>query len=241
MAGPVQTGSWPSGGRGRITCDRVLLVEGKDDATLYTGILRFLTAEKAVQVIPAGGAGELGRYGTYTAVLQRAESDLRGRPLQVLAVIRDAGDEASSAFTSSQTALRVALEKLQYREVSVPRAVGEIRGGATRPWTGILIVPPSEPGGLETVLWKSLDGLAAATSAREHVERCRETDPPPQPYPCEVEDKSRLYSVLAVGVHAGRNIRPTLSLSTATWQGLWDFGHPAFSVIVRFLEAVARS
>lgn len=234
------------GRTGPFTKERLLLVEGPDDKGVYEAALAHCGKSKAVEVFVAnspGGSSALMSHEFYKLIWERAASDLPPRHLAALGVIVDSGTSPQRMFTRTRQALLRFFAELNLDAKHLLPSAGQVLRGGGQVAIGILTVPTQAQGGLETICLESLNQFPATKSAKAHVLQCRRQDPPHHAYSTEQEDKSRLYSVLAVGIHQGlhhgRPVKPPLRLDVATNHKLWDFDHAAFADVIRFLNDLA--
>ena len=144
--------------RFQIRADRLLLVEGRDEVNLFKALIeRRGDAEPAIQVIDAGGKDRFPRRLRAIRTAAQTRSTLRS-----IGVVRDADDDAGSAFGSVCDHLR----NVGYEP---PAAHGEF--SEAMPSIGVFIVPDgSEPGAIETLCRLSVEGTVAAGCVDEYIE-----------------------------------------------------------------------
>lgn len=203
-------------GRSRleIRSDWLLLVEGKDEENLFDALIGDrIGAEAEIQVIDAGGVRKFPR--SLSAIRTAAQA----RPtLRSIGVVRDADDDAAAAFTSVCSHLRNA-------GYAPPPAHGEFSGAV--PSIGVFIAPDgSEPGAMETLCRRSIEGTDAAKCVDAYLE-CLERH---GAIHSNNLDKSFAHAWLA----AARN--PVARVGEGARAGVWSFGSPAFAGLSRFLR-----
>ena len=199
----------------RISRDRVLLVEGKDEVNLVSALMnhRFDTRTAAsVQVVPVGG-----RTGFRERLLAVKTAGERVS-LRAMGVIRDADANARAAWDSIHGALTRA-------GLRAPRTHGDFSDG--RPGVGIFIVPDGRAqGALETLCVQSL----AETPGSDCVERylaCLQAED-------ALESRNRDKSFAHAWLASRRD--PVARVGEGAQQGVWNFKHRAFAPLVQFIE-----
>ena len=206
-----------SGSRLQIRTDRLLLVEGRDEVNLFTALIeRRADAEPAIQVIDAGGKDRFPRR------LRAIRTAAQARPaLRSIGVVRDADDDAGSAFRSVCDHLR----NVGYEP---PAAHGEF--SEATPSVGVFIVPNgSEPGAIETLCRLSVEGTDAARCVDEYIECLQRHDA----MQSRNTDKCFAHAYLAAMSD------PLARVGEGALSGAWDFESPAFVALVRFLRDLA--
>ena len=204
----------------RVASERLLLVEGKDEYNLITALTEHCLAESAasVQVVEAGGRTQF--QARIRAVLQDAAK--RRVALRAVGVIRDADTDARAAWDSVHGALTSA-------GLQAPTAHGDFSDG--HPGAGIFIIPDGEAqGALETLCVRSV----AETSGGECVERYLACLQEEGALVSRKRDKSFAHAWLA------SRGNPVARVGEAALQGEWDFDHPAFAPLVRFVERLMQ-
>lgn len=206
------------GPRLEILSDRLLLVEGKDEANLFNALMikQRIGAEAGVRIIDAGGVDKF--PGNLSAIRTAA----RARPpIRSIGVVRDADHDAAGAFGSVCAHLR-------NTGYAPPAAHGEFSGAV--PSIGVFIVPDgAEPGAMETLCRRSVEGTDGAKCVDAYLE-CLERD---GALSSNRPDKSFAHAWLA----AARN--PVARVGEGARSGVWDFGSPAFAPLSRFLRDLA--
>ena len=139
-----------------ISASRLLLVEGRDEVNLFDALLKHCLGapgKQDIQIIDAGGKD---RFRRRILAIQAAAAS--HPPLRSLGVIRDADDNAGTAFQSVCDALR-------YARYEPPRAHGEVSDG--NPAVGVFIVPDGADAG-------AIESLCRRSVARVEASRCVE-------------------------------------------------------------------
>ena len=211
----------PNGGtresRLRIQADTLLLVEGRDEVNLFEEMLeQRLDAEMKIQVIDAGGVNKFPRSLSAIRIAAQARPTLRS-----IGVVRDADDDADSAFRS-------VCDHLHNDGYPPPVAHGEFSDAI--PSMGVFVVPDgSSTGALETLCRRSVDGTDAAGCVDEYI-ACLERHDAMQ---SRNTDKSFAHAYLA----AMRD--PLARVGEGARIGVWDLESPAFAALSGFLRDLA--
>ena len=201
----------------RICSDRLLLVEGRDEANLFSALMKHrLDAEPKIQVIDAGGKDKFPKN------MKAIQTAAQARPtLQAIGVVRDADDDARGAFRS-------VCDNLRNAGYMPPQNHGEF--SEAMPSVGVFIVPDgSAPGAVETLCRRSREGDDVAKCAEAYMGCLAEHEAMHSPN----VDKSFAHAYLA----AMRD--PLARVGEGALQGVWDFESPAFSELVGFLRDLA--
>ena len=197
-----------------ITKTHLLVVEGDDDSRFLAAMLRQLGRNTEFDIRRYEGVGNLGEYLRTLTVTPGF--------LQVnsLGIIRDADQNAQSAFQSVCSGLR-------NRSLSVPQRPIELAG--EKPRVGVFVWPDCvQPGTLETLCLLSVaddPAIACVDGFFSCVEDQTGTLPKSIP-------KARLHTFLA------SRERPGLRLGEAAEKGIWPWDHPAFDPLKGFLQAL---
>ena len=201
----------------QIHADRLLLVEGRDEENVFNALMaRCLGAEAGIQVIAAGGVNKFPPNLGAIRIAARARPTLRS-----IGVVRDADDDAGSAFIS----VCGHLHDVGYL---TPVAHGEFSDAI--PSIGVFVVPDGfSPGALETLCRRSVDGTHAAQCVDEYMECLRRHDA----MYSRNADKSFAHAYLA----AMRD--PLARVGEGAQSGVWNFESPAFAALTQFLRDLA--
>ncbi len=195
-----------------------ILVEGNDDRNFFRAFANHCRID-GFQIQSFGGAPGLGRFLRTFA----------GRPgfdsVTALAIVRDADDNAASAFRSVRSALaRAGLPE--------PAQPGELAAGP--PAVAVWIMPDgASPGMLETLLWRSVADDPAAPCVAEFLDCADRAGAPTAGSDEARADKARAHAFVAT------RPRPEVSVGVAALEGYWDFDRPDFGGLRAFLETVA--
>ena len=193
---------------------RLLLVEGADEARFMEPLCNHLQLAN-IQIIPYGGKNRLGGF-------LRALTRMHGfETVERLAVVRDADENAGSAFQSVQSALESA-------DLPVPAQVESFEDG--KPQVSVLIMPPgSQDGCLESLLWEMITSKDAgmAQCIGEFID-CTSTS-----HMENSLDKARIYAYLSV------QRRPGLRIGEAAEAGQWDFNHNLLNPLNIFVRGLS--
>ena len=200
----------------RIRSDRLLLVEGRDEVNLFDALLKHCfgaVGSEDIQIIPAGGKHSFRKNLTAIAAAARARPTLRA-----VSAVRDADNDATSAFQSVCDALR-------HVGYEPPAAHGEVSSGD--PAVGVFILPDgAEAGAVETLCRRSVAGADASRCVEAYIECLKEND-----VMCSRnEDKTFAHAWLAAGED------PVARVGEGALQGVWDFDSDAFADLSAFLR-----
>ena len=200
-----------------ISADRLLLVEGRDEAYLFEALLRHCLGavwQQKIQIIEAGGRSAF--RGNIATIRAEAES----RPLRAIGVIRDADDSAGNAFQSVCDALR-------HAAYDPPGAHGEISDG--EPPVGVFILPDgASSGAIETLCRRSVAGGAASQCVEAFIDCLKEQ----RTLRSRNEDKTFTHAWLAATKD------PVARVGEGARQGVWNFDDPAFGKLSAFLRTL---
>ena len=205
----------------KISADYLLLVEGRDEVNLIGGLIRFRLGEelgKRIQIIDAGGKDK------FIKNLQAIKTASLTRPtLRSIGVVRDADDDATSAFSSvAQSVANVGYDP--------PSAHGEFSDA--RPSIGIFIVPDGTgTGAIETLCRRSRSGGAISECVDKYL-RCLVEH---EVMHSRNEDKSFTHAYLAAMTE------PVARVGEGALQGVWDFDSEAFLELSGFLQNLVHS
>ena len=200
-----------------ITSDWLLLVEGKDEVSLFDELAKHcFSAGPTVQVIDAGG---IRRFPKRLGAIQTSG---RARPsLRAIGVVRDADDDAAGAFRSVCDHVR----NVGYE----PPAAHGAFSDAT-PSIGVFIVPNGEePGAIESLCRRSRKGDDVSRCVEEYIRCLAEHDA----MRSTNVDKTFAHAYLAAMKD------PVARVGEGARQGAWDFESPAFAELSDFLRELA--
>ena len=194
----------------------ILLVEGPDDAAVFSALCRELGI-KHLEINAVWGSSKFKPAIYVTAKIKRLTS---------LGIVRDADDNGQSAFQSLQSSLK-------RNNLPVPRQPAIPTTGTT-PRVTIMIMPPAPLGtnrALEDVLYASIDTPEISAIVDGYIAEMeaqgitfRELD----------HTKVRIHAFLAT------YDPPGMTIVEAVRFGLFDWSHPAFDPLKAFLEHVAH-
>jgi hypothetical protein len=196
--------------------DRLLLVEGRDEANLVEAFLGtlHLTNVQALDV-----AGKTSFVARGQAVLSDARS--RGITLLTVGIIRDADQNPRGAFRSVQSALR-------RLKLPCPSSPSDFTEGA--PSVGVFISPDARStGSLETLCWNSIQDTSQATCVDQFVQCLRDNNA----LESSNEWKTRTHAFLA------SKEDPVARVGEGALAGYWKFDSPAFDGLRAFLQRLA--
>lgn len=192
-----------------------LLVEGNDQRNFFEKFAFHLGIQN-IQVQNFGGVDELNRF---LSALVRLPSF--SASVSSLGIVRDAEQNATSAFQSVQSALQKA-------GLPVPAAPGKRNPGP--PAVTAYILPGDDrPGMLETLLCRSFD--------TDPVKKCIDdffscVDALPGSPPAPRRDKARAHAYLTTMVE------PHVSVGVAAQKDYWPLDHKAFTGLRNFLKSL---
>ncbi len=199
-----------------ISASRLLLVEGRDEVNLFDALLKHCLGapgKQDIQIIDAGGKD---RFRRRILAIQAAAAS--HPPLRSLGVIRDADDNAGTAFQSVCDALR-------YARYEPPRAHGEVSDG--NPAVGVFIVPDgADAGAIESLCRRSVARVEASRCVEAYIDCLKDRGV----LRSRNEDKTFAHAYLA----AGEN--PMARVGEGARQGVWDFDSDAFAELSAFLR-----
>lgn len=191
-----------------------LLVEGKDQQNFFETFIGHLCCQ-GIQVQDFGGVNELGRFLPSLVKLPGFSNVVS------LGIVRDAEQDAASAFQSVRSALQKA-------GLSIPDAPDRRSSGS--PAVTVHILPGGDTAGmLETLLCRSFED--------EPVKGCIDdffacVDGLPNSRPVVRRDKARAHAYLAVMPE------PHVSVGVAAQKRYWDLDHRVFAGIRAFLQSL---
>lgn len=200
----------------RIERNRVLLVEGAEDAKFLSALVQ---PPEGIQILPMGGKHGL------KVVLDVIRAALKGgRGPRAIGVVRDADESAPSAFQS-------VCDALKSREFKPPKRHGEYSEGEP-PAVGVFItLDGSSPGSLESLCVNSVCQEPEARCTEEYL-HCVEKVGGGE-WNNARRAKAFAYAYQAVSTD------PEESLNVACAQGAWDRDSPAFESLRDFVQKLA--
>lgn len=199
-----------------IECNRLLLVEGMDEVNMTSAILRHSSID-GIQVIALGGKYKF--RPKMEALMSNAQS--RGVQLSAIGIMRDADDYPRRAFQSITDALRSL-------SLPVPSSQGEFVQG--NPSLGIFILPDGESkGSIEDLCWASVKETAAGECTASYLQCLKRED--------ALESKSAAKTL--VHSYLSTQEDPSARAGEGALKGYWNFKHPAFDPLKKFLLSLA--
>ena len=198
-----------------LTADRLLLVEGKDEVNLLGRLIKDCLKDdgQGIQIWDVGSKDNFRPNLIGIKVAAQARPTLRS-----IGIIRDADDNPQGSFDSVCNSLR----SVGYEP---PAAHAEFSDAT--PSIGVFIVPDgSQPGAIETLCRRSVEGEAAAECADEYME-CLTTHNALQ---SRNADKTFAHAYLAAMED------PVARVGEGALQGVWDFQSPAFGALSQFVR-----
>ena len=209
------------GGRPKleIVADRLLLVEGRDEANLFDALVRRRFGgerRSEIQVIPAGGKDKFSGNLRAIALASRNVRDIG--EVRAIGAVRDADDDAVGAFRSICGHLRQA-------GYAPPAAHGGFSGAT--PAVGVFIVPDGDtPGAVETLCRRSCEGDAASGCVEGYMSCLDEHGA----MRSGNRDKTFAHAYLAA------TDDPVARVGEGALQGAWNFDSDAFADLSAFLR-----
>ena len=197
-----------------ITESKQLIVEGRAAEVFFKALLRRIDVN-GVQVQDFGGKDELRGY-------LKGLRNISGFLNQVisLGIVRDAEENAESAFQSVRNALEAA-------NLSVP--VKPIEPAGCNPIVSVFILPDGKtPGMLETICLRSVENDPAMECVEQYfkcIEQRMSSLPKNMP-------KAQVQTFLA------SRPRPGLLLGQAAHRGYWPWDSPVFNNVKQFLQTL---
>ncbi len=201
----------------KINSDRLLLVEGRDEANLFPALIKSCLGDDAgIQVIAAGGKEQ---FPSRLAAIQIGA--MARQSFRTLGVVRDADDSPAGAFQSVCDHLR----NVGYEP---PSSFGKFSDAS--PAVGVFIAPDgNQSGAIETLCRQSVEDSEAGKCVEQYLECLRERNA----MESRNEDKSFAHAYLA----AMRD--PMARVGEGACQGVWNFDSPAFGKLLKFIQLLA--
>ncbi len=194
----------------KIKSNVQLLVEGNDQRNFFEGFCQHLPLSH-IEIHDFGGVAELRKFLAAFRMTPGFQS------VTNLGIIRDAEQDATSAFQSVQSALRNA----DLDAPDLPR-----KPSAGKPSTIVLILPEDDKSGM-------LESLLCKTFVNEPVNTCIDAF-----FKCvKAQAKVNIKRPEKARVHAYLSTKedPHLSVGVAAKRGYWNLNHDSFSYIRDFL------
>ena len=205
--------SHPKLGDIHITKSKILIVEGRDEANFFKAYFKDNLFISDIQVLPIGGKTLLSNR---LEVLVKESNFIS--TVQVLAIIRDADDNANSAFQSVCSAL-------ENSELPIPSAPLQAVEG--NPTVNVMITPPNSLSGkLEDLCLQSVSSDPAIHCLHSYFS-CLQTIP----------DFSMPRDISKAKVHAflSSRIESDLRLGEAALASYWPFDNAVFNPLKNFI------
>lgn len=202
-----------------IETPRLLLVEGRDEEEFFKALLKHISV-RDVQVMNYGGKAKLREHFRLIA-----KAPGFGR-LSLLAIMRDANSNASSAFQS-------VCDVLRHFDMPHPDVPGELTSD-TKPRVGVFVLPGQErPGMLEDLCLSTVAMHPVLGCVERYMECLTERVDDIREGPRN-ESKARAHAFLA-GMPEIVN-----SVGLAAHRGYWDLDASALQDLRSFLEALGN-
>ncbi len=204
----------------QINSTSVLAVEGKDETNFFAALLENQNII-GVQVVDIGGKDKFSASFRALANIEEFKNITR------LGVVRDA--ESNLALSAFQSICGV----LKQTQLPVPRQPGQVTAG-TMPLVGIYIMPDNRGTGM-------LEDLCLQTVQEQPVNSCIEDYLECfLKYHSEKEKKRINRSKSRVMAYLATRSPIVNSLGLGAKEGYWDFTHPCFDDLKKFLESLYR-
>ena len=204
----------------QVDREKVILVEGKDEALLVDALLqdRFTNARSSVRVLDVGGKTLF--RNRIQALRLRAERN--GVQIRAFAIIRDAEENASNTWKS----ITNALVSSHFQPPSQHGAFSQ-----ARPSVGVFVLPDgTSPGALESLCRRSITGRPVARCVEQYL-KCLDKQ---NAMLSKKRDKTFTHAFLASCKD------PVARVGEAAQQGVWDFGQPAFAPLKSFINKLLQ-
>ena len=201
-----------------IVADRLLLVEGRDEVSLFGALIGHRFGEERrseIQVIDAGGRDRFPGNLRAIALASRNVRDIG--EVRAIGAVRDADDDAGGAFRSI-------CGHLSNAGYEPPAAHGGFSGAT--PAVGVFIVPDGDaPGAIETLCRRSREGDAASGCVEDYMS-CLDGRGAMR---SGNRDKTFAHAYLAA------TDDPVARVGEGALQDAWDFDSDAFTDLSAFL------
>jgi hypothetical protein len=203
----------------KITCSKILLVEGKDELSFFEELHKYLNLKAGIDV----QAKEVGGKDKFRVELPAFLNDPNIYQVTGYAIIRDADQSAKSALESIQ-------KLLKNNNQPYPNNSGEFAGSDNFK-VGIFIMPGNARRGmLEDLCLQSVKDHPLMPHVEEYMTHVK--DKMQDNYP-KNESKAKLQTFLAGMYETVSNV------GLAARKGYWKFDHEAFSFLCNFLKMLA--
>ena len=214
----MAAGAGSDGRKLKIEKDRLLLVEGRDEANLFGALIEHLEHRldgerwSEIQVIDAGGKNK------FPNNLRAIKAGAEARDVQAIGAVRDADDDAGGAFRS-------VCGHLSNAGYAPPAAHGGFSGAT--PAVGVFIVPDGDtPGAVETLCRRSREGDAVSGCVEDYMS-CLDRRGAMR---SGNRDKTFAHAYLAA------TDDPVARVGEGALRGAWDFDSDAFADLSAFLR-----
>lgn len=197
-----------------ISFSKVLLVEGQTPFQFFKAFLKHLTLDKQIEIRNFGGVKD------FSAFLRALVGTDGFDKVLTLGIVRDAEDNARSAFDSVR-------DSLSRAKLSPPSAPMVLSQGL--PAVAVFILPDcTNPGMLETLCLENISG-DSAISCIDDFFACLQKAAIALP---QNLDKARIQAFLA------SREKSELLLGQAAHAGYLNWQHPAFANLKQFLQSL---
>ena len=199
----------------------IIAVEGADDAAVTEFLARGTVDDALIYV--AGGETKLSRV---ISLLM----DLRGsEDLESITIMRDANGDPEAKNASS-----IAI----FRSLGLHAPQSAFVLGPGRPKAGILLMPPSGTGCLESVLLDAYPRMEDRDHARAFAKAIDQGDPTASQWTISQTAKREMRALLGVGSKR-LDLKWNTIIPRASRQGLWRPEHPAFRPYLEYFSSLA--
>ena len=199
-------------GKTKITKNKILVVEGKDEENFFEAYLKFLSISD-IQILPIGGKT---RLADYLEVLTIDPSFIS--MVNVLAIIRDADNNATSAFQSVCSALN---------NCRLPVPQKPLESADSNLKVNVMIMPPgSASGELEDLCLQSVSSDPAIPCLDSYFYCLLKLQNFYQPVNIS---KAKVHAFLA------SRVEPDKRLGEAALASYWPFNNSVFDSLKNFI------
>jgi len=197
----------------QITKIKILIVEGVDEANFFKSYLENYLSISDIQILPLGGKTLLPHFLDVLIMDQNFISKV-----QVLAITRDADNNATSAFQSVCSALK-------HSKLPIPNA--PLQSVGKNPVVSVMIMPPgSSSGKLEDLCLQSVSSDPAVPCLNSYFS-CLQAIPGFS-MPLDIS-KAKIHAFLS------SRIEPDKRLGEAALASYWPFNNVVFDPLKNFI------
>jgi nucleoside diphosphate kinase len=220
--------------------NNILLVEGKDEKNFFKELLKYLSIGN-VQIESYEGKGNLKKF------LQALSKDRNFRNIKKMAFVRDADEDAKSAFHSIKDNIKDAVKELEvydsiagwYSKLELSNNVISINGIRL----GIYIMPDNKNNGtLEDLCIEYIKSDPVKDCVFEYI-KCIECCFKKSGKTLNPKNKSKsmVYSYLSSKMLSSKKNAYSPSIGVAAQQDIFDFSNSCFYGIKDFLKKMFKA